>query len=172
MQTLVVSKIKLYQEARKKDILGKDHYKMNGPHAVAALGRHFLRGDVKESLLAVAVNTKNEVIAVYTVFTGTINSIVVSPREVMQFALLNNASSLALIHNHPSGTSEPSSEDVIFTNRVQMAGDLLNIELLDHVVITDDDHSSIRSMNPELFERKTNKELEAFVADERGGYDE
>ncbi|WP_462421086.1 hypothetical protein [Salinicoccus sp. Marseille-QA3877] len=52
MQTLVVSKIKLYQEARKKDILGKDHYKMNTPHAFAALGCHFLRGDVKESLLA------------------------------------------------------------------------------------------------------------------------
>lgn len=166
----VVSKIKLYQEARKKDILGKDYYKLNSPDAVAALGRQFLRGDVKESMLAVAVNTKNEVIAVYTVFSGAINSISVSPREIMQFALLNNASAMALIHNHPSGDATPSPQDYAFTKRVQMAGDLLRVELLDHVVVTDDEYWSIHESSPELFESPSDRELEGLIADERRDY--
>lgn len=102
MNTLVVSKVKLYQEARRKDILqGKGYGKLSNPEAVVAIGRHFLRGDTKESMLALAVNTKNELIAVYSVFSGAISSISVSTREVIQFALLNNAAQIFIVHNPP-----------------------------------------------------------------------
>lgn len=156
----VVTKVKLYQESRKKDILGKDHYSMSSPHAVAALGLHFLRGDVKESMLAVAVNAKNDVLAVYTVFSGTINSAAVSARDVMQFGVLNNAASLFIIHNHPSGNTKPSQQDIDFTRRLYMASELMDMELLDHVVISDDDVQCIQRRSIYLPARSMNNSLQ------------
>src|SRR5699024_12862897 len=101
MNTLVVSKVKLYQEARRKNILqGKDYGALSNPGVVAAIGRHFLHGDTEESMLALAVNTKNELIAVYSVFSGAISSISISARELVLFALLNNTSPMFILHNH------------------------------------------------------------------------
>ena len=164
MEIKYVSKIKLYQEARKKEIAsGRFGDRMLSPSSFNELGRHFLRGDVRETMLAVALNTKNEVLAVYPAFTGTINTAIVSTREVIQFALLNNAKYIALIHNHPSGNSEPSKEDIEFTKRVAMAGELLDIQLLDHVIVTDDDYSSIRSMDERIFDPSNPKRLTEFL---------
>ena len=168
MNTLVVSKVKLYQEARRKNILqGKDYGALSNPGVVAAIGRHFLQGDTKESMLAFAVNTKNELIAVYSVFSGAISSISVSTREIVQFALLNNAAQMFILHNHPSGHAEPSEADISFTRRLQMAGSLMDVDLLDHVIVTDDDYASIRTYEPQLFDRPTEPELESLIAEEK-----
>ena len=78
------------------------------------------------------------------VSTGTINSTLVSPRELFVEALQKNAVSIILLHNHPSGDPTPSKEDVLITRRIQEAGRLIGVELLDHIVIGDNCYVSLR----------------------------
>ena len=75
---------------------------------------------------------------------GTVNSAVISPRELFVEALQKNAVSIVLLHNHPSGDPTPSKEDVLITRRIQEAGRLIGVELLDHIVIGDNCYVSLR----------------------------
>ena len=78
------------------------------------------------------------------VSTGTINSTLVSPRELFVEALQKNAVSIILLHNHPSGDPTPSKEDLLTTRRIREAGALIGIELLDHIIIGDNCYFSLR----------------------------
>ena len=75
---------------------------------------------------------------------GTVNATLVSPRELFLEALKKNAVSIILLHNHPSGDPTPSQEDILLTQRVRKAGDLIGIELLDHIIIGDNRYISLR----------------------------
>ncbi len=68
---------------------------------------------------------------------GTLNSVLVHPREVFKSAILSNASSIILAHNHPSGDPEPSRHDIEVTKRLAEAGNLMGIEVLDHIVVAE-----------------------------------
>jgi DNA repair protein RadC len=91
----------------------------------------------KEHFLLATLNTKNEIIGMHTIHIGTVNASVVHPREVYQQALLNNASSIIVCHNHPSGDPTPSREDIEVTKRLVEAGKVVGIDLLDHIVVGD-----------------------------------
>lgn len=80
-------------------------------------------------------NTQTEIIGVFELSHGTVNSTVITPREVFMKALLVGAASIILVHNHPSQNVTPSSEDIKVTKRIKLAGGLIGIELLDHVII-------------------------------------
>ncbi len=90
-----------------------------------------------------SLNTKNAVIGIHILTIGTINSSLVSPRDVIQQALLNNANSIILWHNHPSGDPHPSYEDIKVTKRIKDACQLMDIKLLDHIVIGDNSYSML-----------------------------
>lgn len=111
--------------------------KMNSPERVAKLAKHFLRlhKRTEEYLYMVCMNTKLEMIAVFELSHGNVNSSIMSVREIFQKALLANAVSIILMHNHPSGDPTPSREDVEVTKRAKEAGDLLGVQLLDHIVV-------------------------------------
>ncbi|OPY55796.1 MAG: hypothetical protein A4E55_02384 [Pelotomaculum sp. PtaU1.Bin035] len=97
--------------------------------------RRFLE-DIDREVFAIAcLNTKNEPLCVSVVSLGTLSSTTVHPREVFKVALLANAASVIIFHNHPSGDPSPSSEDKSITKRLSEAGELLGISVLDHVVI-------------------------------------
>ncbi|ABO68782.1 JAB domain-containing protein [Geobacillus thermodenitrificans] len=81
------------------------------------------------------LNTKNEVVAVHRCHIGSLNASIVHPREVFKAAILNNAASIIVAHQHPSGDVTPSKEDVEMTKRLAEAGRILGIEVLDHLVI-------------------------------------
>ena len=68
-------------------------------------------------------------------FIGTLNANLVHPREIFQEALKQNAASVILAHNHPSGDNEPSEDDILITKRISEAGKLMGVEVLDHVII-------------------------------------
>ena len=85
----------------------------------------------------ICLNTKNKVIGVFEISHGNVNSSIVGTREVFQKALLANAFSIILMHNHPSGECTPSREDIEVTKRLVEAGKILGIEVLDHLVIGD-----------------------------------
>ena len=75
---------------------------------------------------------------------GTINTSLVHPREVFKRALLNNASNIMVAHNHPSGDPNPSKEDIQITERLKEAGNLLGINLLDHIIVGEDKYISLK----------------------------
>ncbi len=83
---------------------------------------------------------------------GTLNQSLVHPREVFKAAILANAFSIIVAHNHPAGSLEPSAEDLQSTNQLAMAGRLLGIPLQDHIIITATDFTSIRQQYPDIFE--------------------
>ena len=91
----------------------------------------------KEHFLCLFLNTKNHVIARETISIGTLNAALVHPREVFRAAMKHNSASIICVHNHPSGDPTPSSEDISLTKRLAEAGQLVGIELLDHVIVGD-----------------------------------
>ena len=76
---------------------------------------------------------------------GDLSSSLVHPREVFKRAILNNAATIILCHNHPSGSLKPSLDDRSITNRLKSAGDLLGISVIDHIIISESDYISFKS---------------------------
>ena len=93
------------------------------------------------------LNTKARLIGETDISKGTINSAVISPRELFVDALKKNAVFIILLHNHPSGDPTPSKEDVLVTRRVKEAGALIGIELLDHIIIGNNCYKSMKEEN-------------------------
>lgn len=89
----------------------------------------------REVMVAVLLNTKNRVIAIDPVAIGTIDTTMIAIREMFKSAILCNAAAVIAVHNHPSGDPSPSPEDIAITRKLREAGELLDIELLDHLVL-------------------------------------
>lgn len=89
----------------------------------------------EEHLIALYLNTKNVVISVQEITKGTLNASLVHPREVLRGAILANANKFVIVHNHPSGDTTPSNADRQVTEMLKKAGELMQIDLLDHVII-------------------------------------
>lgn len=89
----------------------------------------------QENLIAIFLNTKKQIILSKTIFIGTINKIIVHPREIYHEAIKNCAASIILVHNHPSGDPTPSKEDINFTNEIISSGKIIGIPVIDHIII-------------------------------------
>lgn len=89
----------------------------------------------EEKMVMFTLNVKNKITGAFTVSHGAVDSSIVHPREIFKRALLTNSSSIMLAHNHPSGDSTPSRDDIQTTKRIADAGKLLGINLLDHIII-------------------------------------
>lgn len=98
----------------------------------------------KEHFVLLFLDTKNKVIGRETVSIGTINQGLVHPREVFKAAIRRGAVSIIGAHNHPSGDSTPSPQDIELTKRLVEAGELLGIQLLDHIIIGSDSNTSLK----------------------------
>jgi len=96
----------------------------------------YLRDKSREHLAALYLNARNEMIHKKHLFVGTLNANLVHPREIFEHALLENAASVILVHNHPSGDPEPSEDDLAITKRIVEAGKIMGIDVLDHIIIT------------------------------------
>ena len=96
-----------------------------------------LHEEPEEHLYMICMNTKNKIIGVFEVSHGSVNSSIFSVREIFQKALLANAVSIIMMHNHPSGDTSPSREDVEVTKRLVEAGNLLGVQVLDHIIVGD-----------------------------------
>jgi len=90
----------------------------------------------REFLIGLYLNSRNQVIAHHVISIGTANSALVHPREVFKLAILKNACSIIVAHNHPSVGTDPSYADLNITKRLTDAGKILGIELKDHIIIT------------------------------------
>lgn len=118
--------------------------KIRSPQDVYNLIGPSLRDAKKEHFLALLLDTKGGVLRQTTISVGDLSSSLVHPREVFVEAVRRSAASLIVAHNHPSGDPAPSPEDAQVTRRLQEAGELLGIELLDHIILGDNRWISLR----------------------------
>lgn len=114
----------------------------SSPQAVLDFARLTLAGLAHESFMVIFLNTKNQVLHHQVVHEGTVNRAVVYPRRIVEEALAHHASGLILVHNHPSGHSEPSAEDRTLTRALVEATRALDIRILDHIIVGKEGHFS------------------------------
>ncbi|HFI0303700.1 TPA: DNA repair protein RadC [Streptococcus suis] len=117
------------------------------------LGRKMIQeiGQQKqEHLVALYLNTQNQVIHQKTVFIGSVNRSIAEPREILHYAVKCMATSIIIVHNHPSGSVQPSKNDLLFTENLKDSCETLGLVLLDHLIVGQKDYYSFREES-ELF---------------------
>ena len=120
--------------------------KIQSPEDVYSVVQKVIKANeyAEENLWMITLDVKNNITGIFTVSTGSLNSSIVHPREVFKRAMLQNAASIIICHNHPSGDPAPSKEDINITKRLKEAGDLIGIKLLDHLIIGDNSYTSLK----------------------------
>ena len=132
--------IKLIKEG---SVLYKNR-RIKSPADAYELFKVFLEEKDREHLVVCSLNIKNEPVSINVCHIGSLNASLVSPREIMKTAILSSAASIMVAHNHPSGDTTESREDVEVTKRLVEAGKLMGIELLDHLIIGDGEYISLK----------------------------
>lgn len=114
-------------------------YAIKSPEDAVNVGKSFMHihEEPEEYMYMICMNTKNKIIGIFEISHGSVNASIASPREIFQKALLANAVSIILLHNHPSGDPTPSREDIEVTKRINDAGKIVGVQLLDHIIIGD-----------------------------------
>lgn len=120
--------------------------KIQCPNDIFNIAQNVIRASEypEENLWLLTLDAKNNITGIFTVSTGSLNASIVHPREVFKRAVLQNAASIIICHNHPSGDPTPSPEDISTTKRIYNAGQILGIELLDHIIIGDNRYTSLK----------------------------
>ena len=116
----------------------------SAPETIARYCMEEMRHRNREVMKLLFLNTKSRFLGENDISVGTVNTTLVSPREIFLEALRKNAVSVILLHNHPSGDPTPSKDDILVTKRVLEAGEILGIDLLDHIIIGDNCFISLR----------------------------
>ena len=116
----------------------------SAPETIGLYYMEDMRHRKKEAMKLLLLNSKTKLIGESELSLGTVNTTLVSPREVFVEALRRNAVAVILLHNHPSGDPTPSKQDILITRRVTEAGRLIGVELLDHIIIGDNCFISLR----------------------------
>jgi DNA repair protein RadC len=114
------------------------------PDDVVGVVRSRLRGKKKEHFLALLLDTRNQLIKVSEISIGSLDTSIVHPREVFKEAISASAASVIFAHNHPSGDPEASEDDIELTKRLAKAGEIVGIDVLDHIVIGDKEYLSLK----------------------------
>ena len=97
----------------------------------------------QEKVIGIYLDNAKKLIAYKELFIGTVNGCLIHPREVFKYAVTLSASSIILVHNHPSGNLNPSKEDIRVTKEIKEIASKMNIPLLDHIIISDTNYKSI-----------------------------
>ena len=120
----------------------KQKVKLNNTTLVFEQFKNLFINETQENFYALYLNTKTELISYKLLFKGTINTSVVHPREIFKYAFLESASSIIVIHNHPSNNTTPSKEDLELTNKLFEIGNIMAIPVIDHIIIGIDNYYS------------------------------
>jgi DNA repair protein RadC len=133
----LANRVEGYPEAEDKPIV-------KTPEDVVNLVRSRLKGKKKEYFLAILLDTRNQLIKVAEISIGSLDASVVHPREVFKEAISASAASVIFAHNHPSGVPEASEDDINLTKRLAKAGEIVGIDVLDHIIIGDEKYLSLK----------------------------
>jgi len=133
----LANRLEGYSEAGDKPVV-------KTPDEVVALVRGRLKGKKKEHFLALLLDTRNQLIKVAEISVGSLDTSIVHPREVFKDAISASAASVIFVHNHPSGDPEASEDDITLTKRLAEAGEIVGIDVLDHIIVCDKDYLSLK----------------------------
>lgn len=122
-------------------------FDIKDPQSVVKAIRASIKDKAKEHFKLILLNPRNKIIGISTISIGTLNASLVHPREVFKDAITHNAYSVVLAHNHPSGDSEPSEDDLMITKKLVEAGKILDIKVIDHIIITKSGYFSFKEKN-------------------------
>ena len=114
------------------------------PRDVASLLFPLFAHEPAEVFSVLCLSVKHRIVGYAPISRGTLDSTVVHPRDVFRAAILSNAAALALVHNHPSGDPRPSPDDDLLTVRLVACGDLMGIEVVDHIIVGEQGYFSYR----------------------------
>lgn len=128
---------------RLSQLSAREELDFSKPDTIAEYYMEDMRHRNQEHLKLIMLNTRSRLIGESEISKGTVNMSIVSPRELFVEALQKNAVYIILLHNHPSGDPTPSTDDILITKRVKLGGQLLGIELLDHIIIGDNCYVSL-----------------------------
>ncbi|MDW8225675.1 MAG: DNA repair protein RadC [Bacteroidota bacterium] len=117
---------------------------IRSPEDVARLDIPRLRGARTESFRVLLLNAANQIVREALVSEGTLTASLAHPREVFRLAITESAAAVILLHNHPSGNTEPSPEDIALTRQLVQAGKVIDIPVLDHLIIAGEAYTSLR----------------------------
>ena len=109
-----------------------------------------LKDKKQEEFYVLMLNSKNNIVSEKLITKGILDASIVHPREIFKEAIKNSASKIILVHNHPSGDPSPSSEDLEITKKLQEAGQMVDIKVLDHVIIGNGSYFSLKERLPEF----------------------
>lgn len=123
---------------------GEDLKKINSPEDVYRMLYPGMRETKREMFIELCLDTKNQVIKQETISIGSLNANIVHPREVFKTAIRESAAHIIVSHNHPSGDPTPSREDIEITKKLVETGKIMSIDVLDHVIIGDGRHFSMK----------------------------
>lgn len=123
-----------------------DSGKLNSPEDIALMMRKLLHVEqmAEEHCYMIAMNSSCKVLGVFFISKGTVNVSLVTPRELYIRALLAGAVQIVLCHNHPSGNAIPSEQDIAITQKIKEAGEMININLADHIIIGSNSYLSFK----------------------------
>ncbi len=134
-----------FELARRLENFTRDSkIKINSPEDVYRYLYPRMREQKKEFFIELCLDTKNQVIRRDTISMGSLNANIVHPREVFKAALIESAAHIIVAHNHPSGDPTPSREDIEITKKLVDSGKMLGIDVIDHVIIGDGRHFSMK----------------------------
>lgn len=133
MYRIPIYQVKLVRDGSQK----AERKKVSHPAVAAEVLREYLDGVDREHFVALLLDTQNQIIGIHTVTVGTLDASLIHPREIYKAAILANAASVVLAHNHPSGDPTPSAEDRAVTRQIRSAGRTIGIEVLDHIIVGD-----------------------------------
>ncbi|EJS02229.1 JAB domain-containing protein [Bacillus cereus] len=135
-----IVRLKMVKEG---SILYKER-RIKSPEDASVLLKQFLGEVDREYFIVLCLNTKNQPTAINVCHIGSLNASIVHPREVLKPAIISNAASIIVAHNHPSNDPTPSREDIEVTKRLAEAGKVIGVELLDHVIVCSDSFVSLK----------------------------
>lgn len=117
--------------------------RISSPEDAAEIMQLFIGNSDREHLILICMNSKNEPTHIQTLSMGSINQTVIHPREIFKTAILSNANSIMLGHNHPSGDVTPSPEDINVTERLMLISEMMGILFYDHIIFSESNTYSI-----------------------------
>lgn len=146
----IVSCITLAKRFRKERELNENlrlqRESINDAQAAVDYIREMITDYSKEQFFVLNLDVRNRIIDVERISEGTLTASLVHPRETFESAIRKHSASIMVAHNHPSGDVQPSEEDIRITRRLKDAGNILGIQLLDHIIITKQKYSSLKEM--------------------------
>ncbi len=141
--------IKLFQAIAERyaKVQIPERMSLNSPHEVAKYLQERLKQEKKEHFFTILLDSQNKLIDIRDISVGILDSSLVHPREVFEQAIKQFAAKLVIAHNHPSGDLVPSDEDLKITQRIVSVGDLIGIQVIDHIIVSYSGFISLRQKN-------------------------